>query len=138
MWKTYCILYFAILSIYRHVWLALNVCFTKVTRIMFCLPLLHIVVYRDTDIVYRVPYRAVCIAIHQHRYIVPDLDSARPGMDTRRNGVMYFLASHSRDTFYNFLSVTYICIYSLLCYSTAFCVCTCTFVRCLRTHLRYV
>ena len=38
---------------------------------MFCLPLSHIVVYRDTDIVYRVPHRAVCIAIH--RYIVPAL-----------------------------------------------------------------
>ena len=45
---------FAILSIYRQVWFALNVyCFTKVTRIMFCLPLSHIAVYRDTDIVYR-------------------------------------------------------------------------------------
>ena len=29
---------------------------------MFCLLQPHIVVYRDTDIVYRVPYRAVCIA----------------------------------------------------------------------------
>ena len=25
----------------------------------------HILVYCDTDIVYRVPYRAVCIAIHR-------------------------------------------------------------------------
>ena len=46
-------LYFAILSIHKQVWFVLNVyCFTKVTRIMFCLLLSHIVVYRDTDIVY--------------------------------------------------------------------------------------
>ena len=57
-------LYFAILSIHRQVWFALNVyCFTEVTRIMFCLPLSHIVVYRDTDIVYGVPYHAVCIVV---------------------------------------------------------------------------
>ena len=63
-------LYFAMLSIHRQVWFAVNVYFfTKVTRIMFCLPLSHIVVFRDTDIVYRAPYRAVCIAIH--RCIVP-------------------------------------------------------------------
>ena len=28
-------------------------------------PLSHIIVYRNTDIVYHVPYRAVCIAIHR-------------------------------------------------------------------------
>ena len=51
---------FAILSIHRQVCFALNVYrFTKVTRIMFCLPLSHIVVYRDTDIVYLVSYHVV-------------------------------------------------------------------------------
>ena len=30
-----------------------------------CLQLSHIVVYCDTDIVYCVPYRAVCITIHR-------------------------------------------------------------------------
>ena len=55
-------LYFGIVSIHRQVWFALNVyCFTKVTRMIFCLPLSHIVVYRDTDIV----YREVCIAIRR-------------------------------------------------------------------------
>ena len=47
-------LYFAILSIHGQVRFAINVyCFTKMTRIMFCLPLSLIVVYRDTDIVNR-------------------------------------------------------------------------------------
>ena len=57
--------YFAILLIHRQVWFALYV------RL-----LLHkgdvnnvwpnaIALYRDTDIVYRVPYRAVCIATHR-------------------------------------------------------------------------
>ena len=61
-------LYFAILSIHRQVWFALNVyCFTNMTQIMFCLSLSHIVMYGDMDIV----YCAVCIAMHQ--CIVPAL-----------------------------------------------------------------
>ena len=63
-------LYFVILSIHRQVWFALNVYyFTKVTQIMFCLPLLHIVVYRD--IVYSVLYHAIlCIVYCTMRYCV--------------------------------------------------------------------
>ena len=70
-------LYFAILPIHIQVWFVLNIyCFTKVTRIMFCLPLSHIVVYCDTDILYCVPYRAVCIAIHRCAGIIPALVQA--------------------------------------------------------------
>ena len=65
IWETCYMLYFAILSVHRQAWFALNVyCFTKVTQIMFCLALSHIVVYCDKDIVYRVPYHTVCIVIH--------------------------------------------------------------------------
>ena len=63
-------LYFAILSVHRQVWFTLNVyCFTKVTRLLFCLPLSHIILYRDTDIVYRVPglavYRVPGLAVYR-------------------------------------------------------------------------
>jgi len=34
-------------------------------ELVFYLPLLLIATYRDTNNVYRIPHRAVCIAIHQ-------------------------------------------------------------------------
>ena len=40
-------------------------------RIIFGLPLSHIVVYLDTDIVYCIPYHVVCIGVH--RCIIPAL-----------------------------------------------------------------
>ena len=61
-------LHFAILSIYKQVWFALNVfCFTKGPQI-YVLP--TAIAYRsaparNTDIAYHVPYRTVCIVIHR-------------------------------------------------------------------------
>jgi len=49
----------------QQLWLAPDVyCFTKVTRLLSHPPLSYTAAYRDTDIVYRVPHRAVCIAVY--------------------------------------------------------------------------